>query len=162
MVALLKPEQGFEPHAVANLFPPMSDDEFSALRADISANGLREPIWIYDGKIIDGRNRYRACLELKIEPETREWDGKGSLVSFVVSQNLHRRHLSSSQRAMLGAEIERELAKEARERQRAGGKVKEKFHNLRRDKPESRRQKSQAPTLTTFPMPRKSQLKPLK
>lgn len=108
-------------HPVAALFPLMSDDEFAALKADIAAHGLREPIWTYQAKVIDGRNRERACRELNIEPACREWDGTGSLVAFVCSLNLHRRHLTISQRAALGVEVEAELAKEAKERQRAGG-----------------------------------------
>jgi ParB-like chromosome segregation protein Spo0J len=101
----------------------MAPDEYSALKADIAAHGLREPIWVYQGQIIDGRNRYRACRELGIDPPTREWDGNGSLVRFVLSLNLHRRHLSSSQRAALAADIEPMLAAEAKERQRQHGKT---------------------------------------
>jgi hypothetical protein len=83
-------------HEVANIFPMMQGEEFDALKADIAANGLREPIWLHpDGRIIDGRNRYRACCELSIEPEYHTWNGSGSLVSFVVSLNLHRRHLTA-------------------------------------------------------------------
>lgn len=95
----------FHFHTLAEIFPLMSDDEFNRLVDDIRANGQREPIWIYQGKIIDGRNRYNACQVLKIEPITREWDGKGSLVSFVVSLNLHRRHLSPSQRADVASKL---------------------------------------------------------
>lgn len=104
-------------HSVANLFPLIDGEEFSALVVDISRNGLREPIWV-DGedRIIDGRNRYRACLEAKIEPRYRTWRGKGSLVEFVLSQNLHRRHLTASQKACLATEILPALEREARER----------------------------------------------
>ena len=93
-------------HEVANIFPMMQGEEFNALKADIAANGLREPIWLHpDGRIIDGRNRYLACCELGMEPECRTWDGAGSLVAFVVSLNLHRRHLTESQRAMIAAKL---------------------------------------------------------
>lgn len=104
-------------HEVANIFPMMGDEEYSALVADIKANGQREPIWTYLGKIIDGRNRYKACLEIGIEPRCREWYGNGSLVAFVVSLNLNRRHLTSSQKAMIALEVEKQLAIEAKERQ---------------------------------------------
>lgn len=105
-------------HAVASLFPPMTDDEFAALKADIEANGLREPIWTHEGRIIDGRHRYRACCELGVTPITRTWDGRGSLTSFVVSLNLHRRSLTSSQRAMIATEAEELFGEEIAEKER--------------------------------------------
>lgn len=92
-------------HPVANIFPMMSAEELAALKADIQANGLREPIWTQDDQIIDGRNRYNACESLGVEPRFREWDGKGSLVAFVVSLNLIRRHLNETQRGMVGARL---------------------------------------------------------
>jgi N6-adenosine-specific RNA methylase IME4 len=95
----------------------MADDEFEALKADIAANGLREPIWLHpDGRILDGRNRYRACCDLGLVPEYKTWDGNGSLAAFVVSLNLHRRHLSSSQRAMIALDVLPMMEEEARER----------------------------------------------
>jgi ParB-like chromosome segregation protein Spo0J len=108
-------------HGLANIFPLMSGEEFAALKEDIRRHGQREPIWTHEGKIIDGRNRYRACSELGIEPLTREWDRNGSLVTFILSLNLHRRHLSSSQKAIIALDVEKHLATEAKERQRQGG-----------------------------------------
>jgi len=94
-------------HEVANIFPMMTDEEFESLKADIEANGLLEPVWLHpdDHSIIDGRNRYKACTELGATPKYRYWDGKGSLVSFVVSLNLKRRHLNESQRGMVAAKL---------------------------------------------------------
>lgn len=92
-------------HEVATIFPMMSDDDFSALRDDIKANGLRQPITTWRGKIVDGRNRYRACKELGIVPHTVEWDGRGSLTQYVVSLNLARRHLTSSQKAAVAVDM---------------------------------------------------------
>lgn len=106
------------PHAMADLFPLMDAESFEALKADIAANGQREPIWLFEGRIIDGRNRYRACRELKLTPVIKEWKGKGSLVAFVVSLNLHRRHLTPSQKAMVALEVLPMLEAEAKERQK--------------------------------------------
>lgn len=85
----------------------MQGSEFDALVEDIRANGLIEPIWIYQDQIIDGRNRFRACEAAKVKPAFRTWekDGNGSLFSFVISLNLKRRHLDESQRAMVAAKL---------------------------------------------------------
>jgi hypothetical protein len=106
-------------HPVAELFPLMEGDEFENLVKDILANGLLEPIWLHptDGSIIDGRNRYRACVKAKVDPKTRKWSGTGSLVGFVVSVNLHRRHLTAGQRAVVGAEMLPLMEAEAKQRQ---------------------------------------------
>src|SRR5918996_2373958 len=92
-------------HEIANIFPLMAERDYQELKADIEAHGLREAIVIYEGKIVDGRHRYRACVELGIKPRFRVWDEQNSLLQFILSMNLHRRHLSTSQRALLGAEL---------------------------------------------------------
>lgn len=94
----------FEVHQIANIFPTMGEAEFAALKADIAEHGLREPVWIYEGKVIDGRHRMRACQELGRPIQTREYDGFDA-VAFVVSLNLHRRHLNESQRGMVAAKL---------------------------------------------------------
>jgi ParB family chromosome partitioning protein len=105
-------------HEVAGLFPMMAEDEFASLVEDVQENGLREPIWTHQGKIIDGRNRFLACQQARVSPRFREWDGSGSLVQFVVSLNLKRRHLSSSQKAMVAVEMLPMLEKEREERRK--------------------------------------------
>ncbi len=110
-------------HDVANLFPMMRDDEYAALVADIHQHGQREPIWLLDGAILDGRNRWQACRDLGIAPITRAYTGPtdmATLISFVVSLNLQRRHLNSGQRAIVALDIEKALAGEAKERMSLG------------------------------------------
>jgi N6-adenosine-specific RNA methylase IME4 len=93
-------------HRVADLFPAMSEAEYESLKADIQAHGQREPIWTWQGFIIDGRHRERACNELGMACAAREWVGaEDELVPFVVSLNLKRRHLNESQRAIVAARL---------------------------------------------------------
>lgn len=106
-------------HAVTRLFPPMSTEEFRALVTDIKEHGQREPIWTYRGEVIDGAHRLAACKELGVKVRSQEWDGKGSLTAFVLSLNLHRRHLSQGQKAMVGAEALPLFEAEAKARQLA-------------------------------------------
>lgn len=103
-------------HEIANYFPKMLTIEYEALRDSIKENGQIEPIWVYEGKIIDGRHRYKACCELGIEPKFQEWDGKGSLKEFVIALNINRRHLTSSQRAVIALAILPDLEEKAKER----------------------------------------------
>jgi len=93
-----------EYHPVANLFPLIEGQEFEDLKNDIKTNGLLCPIEVYEGKILDGRNRYRACEELGIKPEFTNFEGADP-ISRVVSLNLMRRHLSTSQRGMIAARV---------------------------------------------------------
>jgi hypothetical protein len=78
-------------HPLADLVPPMTDDEFDDLVADIKANGQRLVIWVYKGQLLDGRHRYRACRKLGLKPRTKEWQGKEEdLPAFVYSLNFNR------------------------------------------------------------------------
>ena len=108
-----------EVHPVANIFPAMEPDDLNALAADIKKHGQREPILLKDGKILDGRSRYAACKIAGVEPITRYWGGaeNASLADFVVSLNLYRRHLTTSERQMIAAKLHPQYTEEAKKRQ---------------------------------------------
>jgi len=97
-------------HPIADLIPQMSEAEYQGLLADIRENGLREPILCTpDRVLLDGRHRLKACHELEIAPTFVEWEGAtddATIAALVFSLNLHRRHLTDGQKAMLGAELE--------------------------------------------------------
>ena len=91
-------------HPVAELFPMMQGEAFDELVEDIKDHGLLEPIWLYEGQVLDGRNRYLACQQAGVEPVFADYQGDDP-AGFSVSLNLKRRHLSESQRAMIGAKL---------------------------------------------------------
>jgi hypothetical protein len=98
----LLPEE-LEFHPIANAFRLMEGEEFDALVADIKANGLKHGICLYEGKILDGRNRYRALQKLGIDPtEHLRYPPKditdAEARAYVISQNVHRRHLTADQK----------------------------------------------------------------
>ena len=89
-------------HSLCTIFPKLDETAFEALKADIQANGQRNPIMVKDGEVIDGQNRLRACEELNVAPWMQEYQGD-DLVEFVLAQNLHRRHLTAGQSATIVA-----------------------------------------------------------
>jgi len=90
----------FEIHDLCKLFPPMPEDQFNSLIDSIRDHGLLTPIMLHEGKILDGRHRYKACINLGIEPSFEEYEGEDAL-GYVIALNLSRRHLDESQRAMI-------------------------------------------------------------
>lgn len=112
-------------HPFASIFPMIPDSELSGLADDIGKNGLREAIVLAkpsddsdEWLIIDGRNRYRACIQAGVKPRfnTNHMD-PAKIGPWIVSHNLHRRHLTASQRAAVAVEYERVFAEEAKSRQ---------------------------------------------
>jgi ParB-like chromosome segregation protein Spo0J len=101
---IAKAKQAIPFHPLADIFPLMEGDEFDALVADIKANGLHERIILHEGMILDGRNRYRALLAAGLDPanaNTLTIDGAKYVddpVAFVISANIHRRHLTAGQK----------------------------------------------------------------
>lgn len=95
----------------------MTDEEFTSLVESIRATGQVDPIVKFEGQVLDGANRLRACEALGIAPRTTQFEGRDAL-AFVIAKNLERRHLTSDQRAMVGQALlatksERQAAKAA-------------------------------------------------
>ena len=95
-----KNNQTMELHPLCTYFPRMSDDEFNSLKDNIQDNGQTHPIYTLDGMILDGGNRYRALCELGIAPVMIEYTGTNP-TQFILSSNLHRRHLTQGQAAAI-------------------------------------------------------------
>lgn len=106
----------YEFHKIAGIFPLIEGDEFKELVEDIRKHGQIDPIWLYEGKILDGRNRYRACREAGVEPKVEQYTGDDP-VGFSWSKNTVRRQLTPSQRATAVAAMAPLLKAEAKKRQ---------------------------------------------
>jgi len=121
-------------HEYANLFPMMDDNTFNSFVTDIKNVGLHDKIiMIYEDKILDGRNRYRACQVLNIEPDFKKYIGRDPL-GYVLSLNLERRHLTESQKATVAVEILPLIEMEAKKRMSMGGKGVERIPPLNQRK----------------------------
>ena len=94
-------QKNYPIHPAAELFPMMSEEQYCQLKEDIRVNGQCEDIVVWKGLLVDGRNRLRACDELGIEPHIAELMDETDPVTYVISHNLHRRHLTTAQRAMV-------------------------------------------------------------
>lgn len=105
-----------------NIFPEAKAEDFNRLRDDIAQNGYdhKQPVVIYQNAILDGWNRWRACLELNITPPTRQFEGNDSDAIGYVMRTNKRRNLNSGQWATIAVEAEdviAAIAKEAKSRQ---------------------------------------------
>lgn len=94
----------YKDHPLSELLPLMDDAEIAELAADIQQHGQRAPITLYENKILDGRNRYRACKLVNVEPKVRHFSS-GNALAFILSANVFRRHLTTSQRALVAAKM---------------------------------------------------------
>lgn len=104
-------------HPATAIFPMMAEAELSELAADIRDRGQQVPIVLHEGLILDGRNRFAACQRIGATAWTTEWGGEGgSPAAYVISLNLHRRHLTPGQRAAIAAESLHLFEAEAKER----------------------------------------------
>jgi ParB-like chromosome segregation protein Spo0J len=93
-----------EAHPFADLFPKMPESDLKKLVASITEDGQDEKIVVYEGKILDGRNRYTACKEAGRKPEIVEYDGADPM-AYVIRKNLYRRNLNASQKGMTAARL---------------------------------------------------------
>src|SRR5713226_7659415 len=108
-------------HPAAKVFPILPENKLREMAADIEANGLQNPIALFEDQVLDGRNRLLACQIAGVEPQFREWEPDGrDPIDWVISQNLRRRHLTVTERALAALDIEKLRAVAAKERMSRG------------------------------------------
>src|SRR5262249_43769852 len=141
----MPPDGKLEIHQLANIFPPIEGAAFEELVADIKAHGLRERIDLYQGAVVEGRNRYRALKELGVDLGgdyyrnvlhaigPRERVTATDVRAYVISKNFHRRHLTAEQKRDLVATLikadpeksDRQVAKEAHSNRTTVGEIRQ-------------------------------------
>ena len=93
-------------HPLADVFPLIEGVEFAELVSSVLARGQLEKIITYEGKILDGRNRYLACKQAGVTPVSEEFEGTfDEARDHVIDANLRRRHLDTSQRAIIASKL---------------------------------------------------------
>lgn len=104
----------------ADEFPYVSDQELLELAQDIEAHGVLVPVVLFDGQILDGRNRLRAISTHTnlTEVPTKQFEGDElDALDYVASLNLRRRDLDQTQRAFIGRAYKAQAAEAAKLRQ---------------------------------------------
>src|SRR5438309_9146351 len=121
---VIKPMRTYDIHPLAKLFPALNGAAFDELRKDIQTKGVQQPVILYEGMILDGAQRFKAAREVGVEPITIQFTGlppnivNAGPLSFVVSANLNRRHLSTSERAELAVKLAEQIAERSLGRNR--------------------------------------------
>jgi len=111
-------------HPIANVWPMLDDEKLDELAEDIRQQGQLQPIWTFEGMILDGRNRFEACRRAEIKPIIMEYKGDEP-TKFAQSLNEKRRHQSASVRAAVAVDLEPFFAEDANRRQKQSIKIRE-------------------------------------
>lgn len=101
-------------HDLCARWPDIEGREFDRLVESIKNRGLRRKIRTYNGLVIDGKNRQRACVAAGLAPEYVEWvppegctdkkEIEWELAVYIEDENGNRRHLSATERAFLAVD----------------------------------------------------------
>jgi hypothetical protein len=118
-IFLIEPGADVKIHELAAIFPRLGGLEFDQLKSSI-ATGQQTPVIMYGDLLLDGRNRINACWELGIPAKAVQWCGAGTAEELILGLNLHRRHLTTSQRSGIAVKLLPALEQQAAERMKAG------------------------------------------
>jgi hypothetical protein len=125
-------------HPIADVWPMMDEAKLQELADDIRKNGLLVPVWLYEDKILDGRNRWAACKIAGVEPRTKEYTGDEP-TAFAVAMNDRRRHMNKGALAAVAVELEPHFAADAKRRQQKAGREHGRGQKLPEKVPEAKK-----------------------
>ncbi|MEI8248655.1 MAG: ParB N-terminal domain-containing protein [Lentisphaerota bacterium] len=120
IIYTIKPTEDIRIHEFADAFPLTEGKEFEQLKRSIEADGQQIPVIMYQGKLLDGRNRLLACRELGRMVNYVEWHGHGTAEEMILAINLRRRHLTTGQKAAIAVKLLPFIEQQAAKRMIAG------------------------------------------
>ena len=91
--------------ALALMFPPLSPARYARLLASIRAHGLRRPIVVWRGQVIDGLHRLKACLEAGVEPRYEFLDEGEDPFECLADENISLRNMTQNDKARLAYDM---------------------------------------------------------
>lgn len=109
----------YQPHTINKMLPSMCVEDYRRLKEGIELNGLKNPILLHEGAILDGWHRYRICMDLGVTPRFENYEGESPLTE-CWTLNIARRQLKKTQLAALAVMMMPKLETEAKARQLAG------------------------------------------
>ena len=102
-----------------NLIPPLTDEEFQQLEQNILSDGIREPLVIWNGTLIDGHNRYAIAQKHNLPFQTTEkiFDSRAAAVEWIIQNQFGRRNISTFDRICLALKLKPTISEKAKENQ---------------------------------------------
>ena len=101
------------------LIPALTAEEFKQLEENILKDGIRDPLVLWNGYLIDGHNRYQIAFKHGLEYKTidKEFKDQSEVKEWMINNQFGRRNLSNYQRSVLALELESVFSKRAKEQQ---------------------------------------------
>jgi DNA modification methylase/ParB-like chromosome segregation protein Spo0J len=108
------------------LIPALTGEEYKQLEANILSEGIRDPLVVWNGYLVDGHNRYAIANKYSLEYKTvsKEFKDGNEAKLWMILNQFGRRNLNSYQRGELALELESVFSERAKQSQIEGGKNK--------------------------------------
>ena len=104
-----------------NLIPPLTDEEFAQLEENILRDGIRDPLVVWQGILIDGHNRYAIAQKHGLTFATTElnFESRAKVITWIIQNQFGRRNISTFDRIALALKLKPNIAEKAKTKQLA-------------------------------------------
>jgi len=99
------------------LIPPLSSEEYAQLEENCKADGIRDPLVVWRGTLIDGHNRYDIAQKhgLEFQVVEKDFEDETAAKIWMVTNQFGRRNLNNYQRSVLALSMEELFKEKAKE-----------------------------------------------